>query len=64
MPNDRKRFTICHEWGHQIMHLPYRYDFEMYQRLKSDPDALEKEADVFAAEFLMPENDVEMILPI
>jgi Zn-dependent peptidase ImmA (M78 family) len=57
MSNDRKRFTIAHELGHQIMHLPYRFDFEMYERLKSDPDALEKEADTFAAEFLMPEND-------
>ena len=58
MPNDRKRFTIAHELGHQIMHLPHRYDFEMYDRLSSDPNALEKEADAFAAEFLMPKRDI------
>jgi Zn-dependent peptidase ImmA (M78 family) len=57
MPNDRKKFTIAHELGHQVMHLPYRFDFDMYERLKSDPNALEKEANSFAAEFLMPEND-------
>ncbi len=57
MPNDRKRFTIAHELGHQIMHLPYRFDFDMYERLKDNPDVLEREADAFAAEFLMPENE-------
>lgn len=57
MPNDRKRFTLAHELGHQIMHLPYRFDFEMYERLKQDPNELEREADAFAAEFLMPEQE-------
>jgi len=29
----------------------------MYERLKEDPDALEKEADLFASEFLMPATE-------
>jgi Zn-dependent peptidase ImmA (M78 family)/DNA-binding XRE family transcriptional regulator len=58
MPNDRKRFTIAHELAHQIAHLPFRYEFEMYERLKSEPDAFEKEADAFASAFLMPASDI------
>jgi Zn-dependent peptidase ImmA (M78 family)/DNA-binding XRE family transcriptional regulator len=54
MPNDRKRFSLAHELGHQIMHLPFRYDFEIYERIKSNPDSFEDEADIFASEFLIP----------
>lgn len=57
LANDRKKFTIAHELAHQILHLPYRFNFEMYERLSEDPNALEKEADAFAAEFLMPEKE-------
>jgi Zn-dependent peptidase ImmA (M78 family)/transcriptional regulator with XRE-family HTH domain len=56
--NDRLRFTICHELAHQVEHLPFRYGFEMYERLKDNPDALEIEADSFAAEFLMPSSEI------
>jgi Zn-dependent peptidase ImmA (M78 family)/DNA-binding XRE family transcriptional regulator len=59
MPNDRKRFTICHELAHQIAHLPFRYEFEMYEKLKSQPDALEREADAFASSFLMPASEIK-----
>ena len=47
--NDRKRFTLAHELGHLIMHI--RYDWN------EDLDKVEKEADVFASEFLMPYLD-------
>lgn len=57
MPNDRKRFTIAHELGHQIMHLPFRFEFDLYDRINKDPNSLEKEADMFASEFLLPERD-------
>ncbi|MEL6695558.1 MAG: XRE family transcriptional regulator [Bacteroidota bacterium] len=47
--NDRKRFTIAHELGHLLMHVRVKYiDLERDE---------EKEADRFAAEFLMPELD-------
>lgn len=47
MPADRERFTLAHEAGHITMHdIPTR------------PDDAESEADAFAAEFLMPENEI------
>jgi Zn-dependent peptidase ImmA (M78 family)/transcriptional regulator with XRE-family HTH domain len=53
---DRQRFSLAHEFGHLVMH----YSF---------PDGLkkvEKEADEFAAEFLMPEEAMrrEIIAPV
>lgn len=46
MTHDRRRFTLAHEIGHLVMHhVPTRNQ--------------EKEADAFAAEFLMPEKDVK-----
>lgn len=45
VPTDRMRFTLAHELGHLVMHgLPR--------------EEMEKEADRFAAEFLMPELDI------
>ena len=48
MPNDRKRFTIAHELGHLIMHIPFS--------IPPDRDE-EGEANKFAGEFSMPELD-------
>ncbi|MGP2570515.1 helix-turn-helix domain-containing protein [Ornithobacterium rhinotracheale] len=47
LPNDRKRFTLAHELGHLVMHCSYEYPISL------DRDK-EKEANEFAAEFLMP----------
>ena len=45
-PKDRLRFTLAHELGHIVMHqLPY--------------PAMEEEANEFAAEFLMPLEDIK-----
>ena len=46
IPGDRLRFSLCHELGHAIMHQNYPL-----------PD-IEKQADTFAAEFLMPEREI------
>ena len=44
-PTDRMRFTVAHELGHLVMHaLPN--------------DDMEKQADLFASEFLMPAADI------
>jgi len=48
MPNDRKRFTIVHELGHLIMHIPFL--------VSTDRDE-EIETNTFTGEFLMPELD-------
>lgn len=52
MPNDRKRFTIAHELGHIVMHLSQ--DF-----IISDFRDKEKEANLFASEFLMPTDAIK-----
>lgn len=44
-PADRLRFNVAHEVGHLVMH----------QSINGSLDDLEKEANQFAAEFLMPE---------
>lgn len=49
MSNDRKRFTITHELGHIVMHIPFI-------AISEDRD-LENEANIFAGEFLMPYKD-------
>ncbi len=49
MPFDRYRFTLAHELGHIILH-----------RI-SKPEA-EDEANAFASELLMPENDIKQYL--
>lgn len=45
MPGDRQRFTLAHELGHAIMH-----------RIPSAD--MEREADIFASELLMPAQDI------
>src|SRR5690242_6908075 len=39
------------------MHIPFRYDREIYEKIKQDPTALEEEANRFASEFLMPAKE-------
>ena len=46
IPGDRLRFSLCHELGHTIMHQNCPL-----------PD-VERQADIFAAEFLMPEKEI------
>jgi transcriptional regulator with XRE-family HTH domain len=48
-PTDRIRFSLSHELGHIIMHQDSPNPYQEYQ------------ADEFAAEFLMPENDINHI---
>lgn len=45
MPADRMRFTLCHELGHLVMH-------------RFPSPAMEKEANEFAAAFLMPASEI------
>jgi Zn-dependent peptidase ImmA (M78 family) len=61
-PTRRHRFTIAHELGHWICHANGRTSAPTYcrsQDLAQDADrALEREANVFGAELLMPEAEV------
>src|SRR5665213_997827 len=45
MPGERERFTLLHEVGHVVMH-------------RFPSETIESEADEFAAEFLMPAEDI------
>ena len=49
IPTDRMRFTLAHELGHICMHA-------------MPTNNMEREADRFAAEFLMPEKDIRPYL--
>lgn len=46
IPTDRMRWTLIHELGHIVMH-------------RFPTDSMEREADQFAAEFLMPANQIK-----
>ncbi len=50
--NDRKRFTIAHELGHILLHNENLYPISSYRDK-------EKEANIFASEFLMPEIEIK-----
>ncbi len=56
VPGDRLRWSLAHELGHLVMHQPPQ----------GTPGQIEKEADRFAAEFLMPEIAMrqELIPPL
>ncbi len=65
MPTRRKRFTIAHELGHWVCHASVTASpapsYCRARDLRQDADrALEREANVFAAELLMPEPPVRL----
>ncbi|MCD8436019.1 XRE family transcriptional regulator [Tenacibaculum dicentrarchi] len=53
--NDRKRFTISHELGHLLMHSVNNPAIPKHR----DQKQIEKEADKFASEFLMPKEAIK-----
>jgi Zn-dependent peptidase ImmA (M78 family)/DNA-binding XRE family transcriptional regulator len=56
VPGDRLRFSVAHELGHLVIH----------QKFEGDMKKIEKEANAFAGEFLLPKEVMlsEMIPPI
>lgn len=58
-PEKRKRFTIAHELGHYFLHRSILSDIGREEVLMREPSALtpiEREANNFAADLLMPEE--------
>ncbi|TCV95980.1 uncharacterized protein DUF955 [Luteibacter rhizovicinus] len=57
---NRKRFTIAHEIAHFLLHSEGQTEFRdrTFARRTNDPSRMEREADQFAAELLMPAEDV------
>jgi len=52
MPPDRQRFTLAHEFGHIVMH------GSVFPTEEID---VEKQADTFASEFLMPSSEFSLV---
>ena len=57
---NRKRFTIAHEIAHFLLHSDGQTEFRdrTFARRTNDPNHMEREADQFAAELLMPADSV------
>ena len=53
MPNDRNRFSLAHEIGHIVMHLGQG---------RPGSEEIEQQADEFASNFLMPEDEIGVML--
>ncbi|HLG94808.1 MAG TPA: ImmA/IrrE family metallo-endopeptidase, partial [Bryobacteraceae bacterium] len=51
---ERNIFTAAHEYGHLLMHRPFYRNVDLQEAAERDPE-LEEMADVFAANFLVPE---------
>lgn len=56
----RQRFTIAHELGHFVLHRKEQQEFRdvIFTRRTIGRDNMEREADAFAAQLLMPEESV------
>lgn len=68
-PENRQRFTIGHELGHLLLHEGNKFHVDYKFRLKLDNDKApketseeEKEANLFAAELLMPASFIKQDL--
>lgn len=62
-PNTRLNFSIAHELGHLFLHMLYRIDENYWKEIptgqsydRNGSSEIENQANLFAAEFLMPEN--------
>ena len=55
---ERIRFNLCHELGHLVLHRHIHVDGQ--DRITVD---IEKEAHLFASNFLMPEEDIRSCIP-
>ena len=64
----RARFTIAHELGHYFLHMDDSEN-KVITSFRMDHSPIEKQADTFAAEILMPEDAVReeyenMVIPV
>ncbi|MGO4221853.1 ImmA/IrrE family metallo-endopeptidase [Lysobacter sp. TAF61] len=62
--SNRQRFTIAHEIAHYILHRDHEQSFvdQTFARRSDSPDRMERDADRFAAELLMPESEVRKLI--
>ncbi|APT76057.1 hypothetical protein LN42_06430 [Marinitoga sp. 1137] len=69
LPKERKVFSIAHELGHLFLHMGYIINEEKWNNIndffdfyyRRDKNYIEYEANEFAGEFLMPEDEFKKI---
>lgn len=54
----RRHFDLAHELGHLLLHRQIEFDMLSHE----DFQRIEKEADIFAAEFLYPKSNLSRLL--
>ena len=59
---ERKLFTLAHEFAHVLFHLGRDHQNTVVSTIASNREPIEKEANAFAAEFLMPAEALHKIL--
>ena len=57
-PETRQKFTLAHELGHFFLHMKDDADGVIIS-FRGDKNPIEREADIFAAELLMPKHLIE-----
>ena len=60
-PRTRKLFTVAHEIGHYVLHDGVQNRFDSRRKYTAEELSLEKEANEFAAELLMPQEKFKEI---
>lgn len=65
---ERRNFTIAHELGHLFLHMGFKTNLEQWRAqnnvtyYRNGNSELEYQANEFAAAFLMPQRDYELVL--
>ncbi len=59
-----KIFTLAHELGHYLLHKDVKNDVLFREKGKHGREKIEREANTFAAELLMPEAAIKIYWPI
>lgn len=61
---NRRRFSIAHEIAHYVLHVGQQQQFRdtTFARRTSESNPMERDADNFAANLLMPENRVRELI--
>lgn len=61
--NERKLFTLAHEFAHVLFHLGRKKDMEaVVSVIASFRDPIEKQANKFASEFIMPASEIDRLV--
>ncbi len=62
-PRKRLRFSLAHEIGHAMLHTGHVREFRLVSTKQASPAVLERQADHFAAELLVPMWALDLAVP-